>query len=420
MDAKFPAFDGFYTSEIGNQPNQLSRENVNGEIFYTGVFRKLILLPQRTGNLSIDPFEVTCNVNVPAGYARDFFGRTVQRYKTVTLNLKSKNRSINVKALPDNKPADFNGAVGQYTLSASVDKTEAKTNEAISYKLTLKGKGNIKLVEAFKLNFPPDFDSFDPKVEENIQVDASGSSGTKVFEYLLIPRYAGEFDIPSVSFSYFDVSQGKYITQTTQPFELKISKGEGDESGALIQGSVSKKGVQLIGKDIRFIKNESDFVIQGNYFYQSPLFWILFAGPLIAFFALLFWHAKRLKDSANLGLMKNRRATAQAVKRLRQAELNLKSSDYQAFYESVLNALYGFLSDKLSIPFASLNRETIIRSLSELQIEEEMMAELNDLLDTSEYSRYAPGAQSGESDQVYERAKKIIIQLDRKIKLKKK
>lgn len=419
IDAKFPAFDGFYTSEVGDQPNQLSRENVNGEIFYTGVFRKLILLPQKTGNLSIEPFEVTANVNVPAGYARDFFGRTVQRYKTLTLNLKSKPRTVNVKALPGNKPSDFSGAVGQYTLSASVDKSEAETNEAISYKLSLKGKGNIKLVEPFKMDFPGDFDSFDPKVEEKISVEASGSSGTKVFEYLLIPRYAGEFKIPALTFSYFDVSQARYVTLTTESFDLKIKKGSGDENVAMMQGSVSKKGVQMIGKDIRFIKNETELSPRASYFFLSAAFWLFILIPLIMLIGLLIWHHRHLKESANVGLMKNRRASAKAVKRLKLAEVNLKAGNHQAFYESILNALYGFFSDKLLIPFASLNRENLLSGLKEQGIDDGILLEINELLSECEYARYAPGSQGGESDQVYQKAKQMIMELDRKIKLRK-
>lgn len=419
IDAKFPAFDGFYTSEVGNQPNQLARENVNGEIFFTGVFRKLILLPQKTGTLSIEPFEVTTNVNVPAGYARDFFGRTVPRYKTMTLNLKSKTRSVTVKPLPGNKPDDFSGAVGQYTLSASVDKTEAKTNDAIAYKLTLKGKGNIKLVEPFKIKFPGDFDSFDPKVEENITVDNSGSSGTKVFEYLLIPRYAGEFKIPSVSFSYFDVSESRYVTLSTQAFDLKIEKGLGDENVAMIQGTVGKKGVQMIGKDIRFIKNETELNASNSYFFGSAAFWLLLILPFFVLLALLIWHNRRLKESANIGLMKNRRASAHASKRLREAGQNLKSGNQALFYESILNALYGFFSDKLLIPFASLNRENLMNGLKDQSIDESMITEVNSLLDLCEFARYAPGIQTEENEQVFSRVRQIIVDLDRKIKLKK-
>lgn len=417
-DAKFPQFDGFVSSEVSDVPNTLQRENVNNEVVYTGVFKKLILIPQRTGQLSIDPFELSCNVNVQDGYGRDFFGRTVPRFKTMSLQLKSKPRSISVKALPGSQPADFTGAVGQFEFSASLDKNQVKTNDAISLKIKVSGKGNIKLVEALKINFPSDFDSFDPKVSENIAVDDRGSSGTKTFEYLLIPRYAGDFTIPSVSFSYFDINSGRYQTKTSEFFQIHVEKGEGDSQSAVVSGSISKKDVQLLGKDIRFLKDDLGLTKKGDYFFGSGSFWLmLILLPLLLFIALIL-KSRYDKDSSDVMKMKNKRATAKALKRLKDAELALKQSDDKRFFEALLLSLYGFFSDKLLIPVAELNRDSLNSKLNSQGIEAQIIQEMNQLLDTCEYSRYAPSGGKEEIQKHFDQAVKLIQQLDRQIKSK--
>ncbi len=415
-DAKFPQFDGFVSSEVSDVPNTLQRENVNNEVFYTGIFKKLILIPQRSGTLNIDPFELSCNVSVQDGYVRDFFGRSVPRMKTLSLNLKSKARSVSVRALPGTQPADFNGAVGQFELSSKIDKNQAKTNDAISLKITISGKGNIKLIEPLKISFPSDFDSFDPKISENIQVDERGSSGSKSFEYLLIPRYAGEFKIPAVTFSYFDIQQGKYVSKSTEEYTISVEKGEGDSQPAMMSGSVSKKDIQLIGKDIRYLKDDTKLTRKGSLFADSGLFWTILLGLPLLLLIVLVVRAQQLKAGQNVTLMKTRRATAKARSRLKEAESFLKTFDEKKFYEALLNALYGYFSDKLSIPMAELNRDSMNSKVILHLADESVIKQMNELLDTCEFSRYAPVSAKEKMQEHFAAAVSLVQEMDRKIK----
>lgn len=414
--ATFPSFDGFMTSDIEGTPNTLYRENVNGEVFFAGIFKKMVLFPTRSGELTIDPFELECQVSVQSGYRRDFFGRQVPNYQNLVVNEKSPVRKVTVKSLPAGKPASFTGAVGQMNMTATMDKTQAKTNEAITLTVRVSGSGNLRLIDPMKFKFPPDFEVYDPKIKNNFKASDNGISGNKIFEYLIIPRHAGDFTIPPVQFSVFDAQTGNYKTLSSQEFKLHIEKGDDDQSTTVISG-FNKEDVKYIGKDIRFIKTgEVELTKIGDVIFGSAMFWITYLFALVLFFMVIAIQRKREKESANISLRKSKRANKEAQKRLKSAQTFLKENKQGKFYQEVLSAMYGYLSDKLVIPFADLNKEVAFEKLSVHKLDETDLTAFRELLDTCEYAQYAPGGGSGQMEQIYGDAAKLIGKFEQKIK----
>jgi len=338
-------------------------------------------------------------------------------YRNIELSVSSRERTVEVKSLPAGAPASFNGAVGKFDISTRVSKQEVKANEAINYKISVSGNGNIKLIEPFAISFPSDFDQFDPEIQQNVNNTASGASGSKTFDYLLIPRYAGNFTIPSVDFSYFNPSTGRYQTLTTQSFAIEVAEGEGDGSGAVVTSRGGKEEVQILDRDIRYIKQDAlGLHTRDVFFLGSALFWGIAGVGLVLFAAFMVFWARRQKRSKNAALVRNRQASKISQKRLKTAHKYLKARDEQNFYEEVLKALWGYVSDKFNIRQADLNRDTLKALLQKHKVQQEVIEQLHDVLDTCEYARYAPASSSTGMDQLYEKAGKVIRQLEHVLK----
>jgi hypothetical protein len=412
-----PTFNGFFQQELAvPQINSLQRENVNGQIYGTAVLRKFILIPQKSGTLTIDPLSIDCNVQQRVqsrsrSVFDDFFGPQVRE---VQMKAKSLAVSVNVKSLPGNAPASFNGAVGKFTLDAKVDKTSAKTNDAITLKVTLSGSGNIKLLDAPKLDFPTDFDTYDPKVSVN--AGAGGLSGSKTFEYLLIPRNPGQFTIGPVEFSYFDIASGQYKTITSKDFALDIAKGADDGSSAVVSG-LSKEDVKYIGKDILFIKNtELRLTQSGSYFFGSAVFYLLFIFSFLLFALVVWLRRKAIRENANVALVRNRRADKFASKRLKQAQILLHANDKEKFYEELLKGIWGYLGDKLNIPQSDLSRDKAREMLEARNVDIEIIEKFIALADNCEFARYAPASVGIDMQGDYDKAIDLILKLQSKLK----
>ena len=417
-ESKMPDYASFWTQDI-EAPTQLNmvRENVNGSIFNTGVIRKVILFPQKTGEITISPFSLETYVRQLDQRRRspfdDFFGPS---YQNVLKKLETKPVSITVKPLPGGAPSDFHGAVGKIRLSAEIDKQEVETNDAVNYKIVISGSGNIELTEAPVVKFPPDFESYDPKVQTSIKNTVSGQTGSKTFEYLLIPRHAGNFRIPPVSLSYFDTGSKSYKTLSTGEFNLSVLKGEGEETVSLVTGR-SKEDLRIIGSDILFIKDHS-FKLRriGDSLFGSALFFMLYAISLFLFLAILLIRRNQIKKQQNVELLKNQRASREARKRLREASAYLKKGDAGAFYEAVLRALEGYLVDKLSIPYADLSKVTAREGLQKYHVPMELIDEYIALADQCEYAKYSPGSEEGGMEELYERTIRAISKLEQKLR----
>ncbi len=417
-DVKFPSFDGFLKSDIETPPlRSLDRENVNGQIYGTGVISRVVLFPQKSGTLVIDPVEIECLVQQRSSKtSNSFFDDFFDSYKTVRKSIKSPALKIKVKPLPSGKPTDFSGAVGSFKLSASVDKVEVKANEAVTLKVRISGNGNLKLIAALKVNFPLDFESYDPKISSNLKTDLSGSSGTKTFEYLMIPRFKGDYRISPLAFNYFDPATGKYKTLYSKEFQINVLEGDDDGLNTVLT-SPSKEGIKFIGKDIRFIKTSPfKLVRKGETILGSLWFIGLYIISLLIFIAVYIFRRKKLKEESNIELLKNKKANKFAKKRLKFASAQLKTKNTGAFYEAVLKALWGYLSDKLGIPLSGLSRDNAVEELKLKGIDEELVKEMIGLIDQCEFAQYAPSVSDGNMDDIYKQAVKMISKMENKVK----
>ena len=415
-DVKIPSFEGFWTQDI-EIPSQVefSREVYDNKIYQVGILKKTILFPQQTGSIKIDPFEITCVVQQRIRQQRSFFDDFFDNNRNVEAKVTSDPVYIKVKDLPS-APTGFYGAVGSFNYTAGIDKEKLKSNEAATLKITVTGNGNLNLIEAPKVEFPTDFEKYDPKTSDRVNASDNGLSGSKTFEYLFIPRYAGDYTIPAIDFSYFNPSAQKYETRSAGPFNIHVEKGN-DDQNATVVSSISKEDVRFIGKDIRFIKqNRGKLTVKGRTFFGTTGFYMIYLLSIFAFAALYFVYRKKAIENANLALVRNKKANKVALKRLKEAASFLKDNKAEKFYESVLKAFWGYLSDKLAIPVADLNREIASTTLLKRQVQQETIDEFIRIIDDCEFARYAPSAFSGTIQDVYDRAASVIGKLEKQIK----
>ena len=415
-DVKLPSYEGFWTKDI-EVPTQINftREVFNGRIYQVGVLKKTILFPQQTGNIRIDPFEISCLVRQRVRQQQSFFDDFFDNYRVVKAKVVSDPVTINVKDLPG-QPDGFTGAVGNFSFSGTLDKTEGKTNEAMTLKLTVSGNGNLNLINPPKLELPQDFESYEPKTSDKTIASENGMSGSISFEYLFIPRYAGNFTIPAVKFTFFNPNTRQFETKTTEAFNIHIEKGKDDGKTSVVS-SYSKEDVKMIGKDIRFIKqNKSALKQKGSSFYGTFEFYLIYMLSIIGFAVFFVINRKKIKENENIVLVKNKQANKVALKRLKEAAVFLKNNQAEQFYEAVIKALWGYLSDKLSIPVADLNREKAASALLEKGISQDVVSELMKIIDDCEFARYAPAAFSGTMNEIYDGAAKVMGIFEKLIK----
>ena len=414
-----PEFTGFFKQDVDMPPlRSLQRENVGGQIYNSGTLMKVILYPQRSGDITIKPFDLDVLVQQQVNQRSrsifdDFFNNSVRNVK---VTLTSKPVTLHIKPLPAEQPPSFNGAVGKFNINATINNTTVKTNEAITLKVNVSGSGNLKLLDNLTVDFPSDIESYDPTTTSNIKNTDQGAIGEKTFEYTLIPRYAGNFHIPSVKLSYFDPDTRSYRTISTKDFNITVNKGEDDTSSVIVSG-MSKEEVKLLGSDIRFIKKEG-FKLhhQGMFLFGSLPFNLAFVIAFVLFLLIIIVRRETIRRNADIVMVKNRKASKYAHKRLRQAARLMHQQKQTEFYEEVSKALWGYLGDKLSIPVAKLSRETSREELVRRKIAEETMDEFFGLIDTCEYARFAPSTESSDMNKIYNDAAKIISRLQQKIK----
>ncbi|NOU19158.1 MAG: protein BatD [Bacteroidales bacterium] len=416
-DMKFPAFNGFWSQELETPTNiEFKRANVNGKLYSAGVIKKYLLFPQKNSNLEIEPFELEVlyqqRTNRAQSIFDDFFG-SVETYKK---KLVSKPITIAVKDLPVNAPESFKGGVGSFKLEPSIDKNVVKTNEAITLRVKLSGVGNIKLIESPKIEFPSGFELFDPKTTDKIINSAAGSTGYKLFEYVAIPRTPGNFTIPPIVFTYFDPSKGQYVTTKSSEFNIKVTS-DGADPGTSSGYGYGKEDIKFIGKDIRFIKttklSEKPF---SGYFIGSFMFFLTIILLLIGFGALMFLMSKHQKEISDIMLIKNKKANKVARKRLQVAELHLKENRREQFFEEIHKAMWGYLSDKLSIPISNLTSDNARIELKSRDIADNDIEEFMRIISVCEYARFAPATDNSEMSLLYNSAHQLISKLEQIIK----
>ena len=413
-DVRFPTFDGFWSQEIDAPQNiQFVRENYNGQVYNAALLRRYMLLPQQTGALTIDPSELVCLLQIRAESTgpRSIFDDFFSSYQTIRKRVTSEPVTVNVSALPAGAPASFTGGVGSFRLSAGFDSDSVAAHEATSLRMTITGTGNINLVEAPKVKLPADFEAYDVRKTENITTGASGSTGTLTFEYPFIPRAPGVFNIDPVEFTYYDIEAGRYRTLSSGPLRLKVGEGTRTDA-AVIPSGVSKRSVESLGEDIRFISTTPRLKKAGRMMVSSPAMLIIPTVIVLATVAVWLLLSRSIARRSDVAGTRNRKALKVARARLRNASAFLKQGLYSAFYEELHKALHGYISDKLMLPVADLTRERIGEELLSRGKDEAVIQELSDILDACEYARYAPASGSEAMEKHYEQAVKVISQIE--------
>ncbi|MGE5420478.1 MAG: BatD family protein [Chloroflexota bacterium] len=417
-EIKYPSFNNFLRTDLETPPlTSLQQENVNGSIYGTGVIQQFLLYPQVAGDITIDPVQLTVLVQQRTTNPDPFFGDFFSSYQTTPRTIASKPMTVKVKALPGVKPDDFSGVVGKLNMKASLSVDSVKVNDAVNFKVTITGTGNLKIASNPTLKLPPDIEIYDPKVTEAFQNGTSGTIGSKTFEYILIPRHYGEFSIPPITYSYFNTTSGKYETLTTDEYKFYAQRVDGQSDVATVYSGVSKEDVQYLGKDIRFIRSEAGKLFKpGKIISESRSFYSIYGFALAAFLVVLFIRREHVRRNSDLSLVKNRKAGKIAGKRLHAASVCLKNKQTDKFYEEILKALWGYLSDKLNIPVSELTRSNASVTLKNKGVDDEKIADLNRILDTCEYARFAPSASNTEAENIYEGASRFIKSVENSIR----
>lgn len=414
---KMPDLKGFHTQEVElPQQKTFTLEHYKGRNYNTTVWSQYVLFPQQTGKLEIPSITfdgVVAQQTISDDPFDAFFngGGYVEVKKKIT----TPKVVINVQPLSA-KPAGFSGAVGEFKLASSINATDVKTNDAVTIKLTLSGTGNMKLIGTPEVKFPQDFEIYDPKVTDDYKLTNSGLTGTKTFEYLAIPRHAGNFTIPAVEFTYFDLKSNSYKTLKTEAYNLKVAKGQGN-ADQVISDFTNKESVKMLGKDIRFIKlGDSSLRPKGDFFFGTVGYYLCYLIPLLLFVVFVVIYRQKALENANVAKVKTKKANKVATRRMKLAGKLLAENKKNEFYDEVLKALWGYISDKLSIPVSQLSKDNIEAELTNYGVQEALIAEFIGVLNECEYARYAPGNENEAMDKVYSASVEVISKMENSIK----
>lgn len=418
--AKFPEFEGFLAQEIDLPNKQWVQDRYKDRNYFTVDLRQVVLYPQRSGQLTIGKgtYDAVIRISTPQK-ARSIFDDFFDTYRDVNKELVSQPATINVKPLPSGKPASFSGAVGDFTMTADINTDHVKANEAVTIKVKISGNGNLKLVKNPEVAFPNDFDIYDPKVESDTKTTTAGVSGSKTIEYMAIPRYNGDFEIPAIQFSYFDTKSNTYKTLSSKAFKLHVEKGEeGSTTAPAVANFSNKESVKYLGQDIRFLKTKGIHFINNrdDLFLGSFMYFMAYVVPLILFIVFFIVYRKQIKENSDLARVRTKKANKIAVKRLKNAGKLLQENKKEEFYEEVLRALWGYLSDKLNIPQAELTKDNVEVELSKYGVDETLTKEFMDILNTCEFARYAPSQGSEAMDKLYAQTVDAIGKMENTIK----
>ncbi len=416
---KLPQYQGFWTEELESSNNiTFSTEMIDGKQFRVGTLKRAALFPTQTGKLEITPFELTVPIQLRRNRNRnnffdDFFNDPFGASQTVKYNATSNKVTITVLPLPvTGKPESFNGAVGDFTLNAGIDKTTAKTNESMTLKVSISGKGNLELLKLPKLDLPAGFEKYEPKTSENIN-RKNVISGKKTAEYLMIPRVVGKREIPAIEFSYFNPEKKKYFTLRSKSFALNITQGE-----KLIETEfTSKEDILKLGSDIRFIKTSNyDIYKKEESILFTTFFWAGGIVPVILLLVLVGWKRKNDKLAGNLALLHYQRARKVAKSRLKKAKKLMQENNYTEFYTEISLALFGYLEDKFHIPKAEFTIEKAADELRNAGVEETLIETVKKTAEDCEFVRFSPGAEKDSAMQSrYDQLAVVIVDVEKNI-----
>lgn len=417
---KMPDFKGFMKNEIElSQNKQFSYENYNGKNYGTVVLYQVVLFPQQAGELKIDKAVFDAVIRVQnRQQVRSIFDDFFDSYSNVQKTITAPATSIKVMPLPGNKPANFSGTVGTLSLSSSLSKQNFKTNDAVTLKVTISGTGNLKLLPNPEIKFPDGFEVYDPKVANNFKTTASGMSGSKVIEYMFIPRHSGEYKIPSAEISYYDSKERSYKTLRTPEYNLNVQKGAGgdDNTSTVVNSYTQKEDLKQLGNDIRFIyTGNMNIKREEEPFFGTVFSWFGYLVPLLIALILFILLRKNTEDNSDIHFVRNKKANKMAIKRLRLAAKLLNEGKKDQFYEEVMKATWNYLSDKLSIDVASLTKESVSVELNARKIADETIQDVINILNTCEFARFAPNTGQQEMGNLYEKTVETISNIENTI-----
>ncbi len=416
QNVTLPSFDGFVTQEI-ELPAERSYEleNYKGKNYKTAILRKYLLFPQRQGEITINEGKYEMAL-VTYQVVNSFFGptRVPQQIEQTFISPAVK---VNAKPLPAGRPASFAGAVGTFSISSNLSADKVKANEAITLKIMVKGTGNLKFMKNPEPDFPADFETYDPQINLDVRVSEAGASGTRMIEYTIIPRFAGTFKIPAVEFSYFDVKSGSYKTLSTTEYTIEVEKGA-DGSGTAVNNFTNKEDLRLLNTDIHYIKQSAGKLQKSPSAYvDTTSYWVLwYILPMMLFIIYAVANRKRAAANANVDAVRNRKANKVALRRLKVADKYLKAHDDAHFYEEVLKAVWGYLSDKLTLSVSALSRDNVQSELQSYGVSDELVARFTAILDRCEFARYAPSQSDEAMDQLYSETIDVIGEMENTIK----
>ena len=415
-----PELKGFNIQEVELPQNkQFELEHYNGRNYNTVVWRQYVLFPQQSGELEIPAVDFEAVVAVQSRRSMDPFEMMFNGfsgYVNVNKNLRSNSLKLNVERLPEGRPADFSGAVGDFTISSNISSTDLKTNSEFTLKVAVKGAGNMRLMGNPVMELPVEFEAYDPVVDNNFRLASSGFKGEKVYEYLITPKTSGTYTIPGASFTFFNPNTKQYQTIESTPYEVKVAKGE-ENSATVSNVVISKERGKVLATDIRHIKFDNDVPQKGDdFFFTSSTYILMYVIPSALLVLLLVVYRKKVAENANVSLVRTKKANKVAVRRLKLAKRLMAENKVNEFYDEILKAMWGYTSDKLCIPVSQLSKENIANELAARGVSEELISEFKELLNEGEFARYAPGDKGAAMDKVYTMSVTIISKMENSIK----
>jgi hypothetical protein len=421
---KVPAYTGFWAEDVQAKDDlPVTTEVIDGREFRVGTIKRVALFPTRSGELEISPLEVETAIQVRRSrrrdpfdsifddpfdsFFRDPFGRTV-KYMLVSNPL-----TVRVDPLPDGAPTDFNGAVGSFRMKVSLDKSVSEINDPINLKVSLTGKGNIKLLEAPEFMVPSGIESYPPKVTDQVDRVDGAIAGMKTFEYLMIPRSPGRFRIDPITYSYFDPTGGKYVTLRSNAFDIEIEAGE--EMASAISSGAVRRDVEILARDIRFIHlADLDLVRHGDYPFTRPSFIALVMISFAAFLGVLVYGKKIQRSRDDISLYRQNRAMKEARKRFKRASEAVRGGNAGTFYPILSQAVWGYLGDRLNIEPGNYSLECVSEALTGCGVESDLVRRLRQVLESCSMANYGPGSSEATSmGESLDRAKTVIDELER-------
>jgi hypothetical protein len=415
--SKLPQYQGFWAEELETSNNiTFTTETVNGKQYRVAVLKRVALFPTENGQLSVTPFELKVPVIIQkkrkssGSIFDDFFNDPFfSRGETVEYNAKSNTIKIDVVPLPGNAPASFNGVVGNFTMNSQINTTKTKTNEPVSLKVDISGAGNIQLLNIPELNLPSGFEKYEPKTNEEVN-RISTVTGKKSIEYLIVPRTAGEKEIPPLEFTYFNPAKKAYVTLHTPSYTLKVEQGANDS-----RMYAGKEGIKQLGNDIRFIKTSvSDLDKKSDSLLNSAGFMIAAILPLFAAAGLISWKIKNNKLAGNAQLLRYTKAQKMARTRLKKAAKLMEQNKQTEFYAEISQALFGYLEDKLHIPKADFSIDRAVSELQSSNIDQALSGQFRYCAERTDYIRFAPPADAAaDMSDIYNQSANVIVELEK-------